>query len=126
MKLMAGSNAECNLPWLVISFFIKPLGANHPRYMQVSRAAIGSNTFVVRESRKSKRTSPAIFHPDSTPSDNEHNVLKTNSGSRTARHAFVRFILKWFWKNAIVTSAIDIIDVKAATDRRRKKAIDQN
>lgn len=80
--------------------------------------------FVAKKSRKSKMLRPAIVISDSGPCDSEHSELNRNKGMSVSRHALMRDSLKRSARNAIVTSAMDMVDVSAATVSSMKNADD--
>ena len=100
------------------------LGANQPTYKHTPIDTNGSSQFVENLSRKSNMVCPAILNPDRLPNDSEHKVLNTNSGSSTVSVAHVRFILKRSCSMAMDTSAIDTVEVSAATRSSKKKSDD--
>lgn len=70
-----------------------------------------------------------MFIPNNVMSDHEpcakeHAVLSTKRGRSIVRHAALRDILQRSCINAIETSAIDIVDVIAATVRNKKNNAD--
>jgi hypothetical protein len=99
-------------------------GANQPTYKHRPIDATGNKILVENVSRKLKMFNPNSFMLSSTPNDSEHIGLKINSGNKTRKHAFVRDIFKWSLTNDTETSAIDTVDVSAATNSRRKNRID--
>ena len=79
---------------------------------------------VVNVSSKSKIVRPKIFISDKLPNDSEQAELKTSRGNITVRTARRRLILNRSCIIATDTSAIETVDVRAATRRRRKKSED--
>ena len=102
------------------------MGANHPIYIQVIMLATGSMTFVATVSRSVNMFIPATCIQAREPCESDVIVLRINKGRLTVRHAAVRRILKRSCMKAIDTSASEIVDVRAATIRSRKKSDDQN
>ena len=92
--------------------------------MHIIIAPDGRRIFVAKVSAQSNNDFPQKVRMLPGQSDNEHNALSRNSGIMTIRQAFVLLKLNLSRKNAIVTSAIDIVDVSAATSSNRKNRVD--
>ena len=89
-------------------------------------APTGNIMLEAQKSRASNIVIPNTFIPDRLPRDKELIALNKNSGRSTSIHAFFRFILNLSSKNFIVTSAIDIVDGRAAINSNKKNNADQN
>ena len=76
--------------------------------------------FVATASRKSNSGIPAIINVGSELSEREHRLLNTRRGSRTMRHAYLRRRPILSRTNATDTSAMEMVEVRAATVRRVK------
>lgn len=87
---------------------------------------IGSKMLVDSVSRKLKILRPNIVMYSSGPNESAHSVLKMNKGNITIRHAFVRLNLKCSLINDTETSAMETVDVRAATRSRAKNSIDHS
>ena len=113
-------------PWFESWSLKNDFGAIHPIYIHNKIEAIGSRIFVAMVSKKSKRVSPAIVMCPKLPCDKEHKELNRNRGAITIIHAFNLDILNRSCINAIETSAIEIVEVNAATIKNRKNNIDHS
>ena len=80
----------------------------------------GNKRFVAKVSRKSKIVLPNIVSVLSEPWLNEQSELNTNNGKTTIKHDERRFKPNLSQRNATITSASDIVEVKAATKRSKK------
>ena len=60
------------------------------------------------------------------PSESEHTELNANNGNNTTRQAALRDILKYSCINAIDTSAIEIVEVTAASVSSKKNSVDHS
>ena len=94
--------------------------------MQMQNALMGSNMLVVNVSRKSNTGMPAIFSHGMAPRESEHTALVANMGISTTRHAVRRYVLKRSRTNAIDTSAMEMVEVRAARNNNVKNSTAQN
>lgn len=82
--------------------------------------------FVAIVSKRSKRVNPATVMCPKLPCDREQRELNKNSGAITMTQAFILDILKRSCINAIETSAMDIVEVNAATIKKKKNRVDHS
>lgn len=94
--------------------------------MHIANALMGSRVLAAKLSRKSKSGIPKSSNPGTAPSDREHKELVTTRGSNTIKQAVLRRIWKRSRTKATDTSAIDIVEVIAATESSRKNRVDHN
>ena len=81
---------------------------------------------VATVSKRSKSVRPATVIFPRLPCDSEQSELNKNNGAITMTQAFQRLRLKRSCINAIETSAMEIVEVNAATMRKRKNKLDHN
>lgn len=117
MNLTGAMSHVRRVPWFESCEFSSPFGANHPSHTHRPIDTSGSIMFVASVSRKSNMLRPEIVTPESTPCDSEQTELSSSSGVITTSTAFVRDILNLSRMNATDTSAIEIVEVRAATVR---------